>query len=51
MDQKQLLEITEQYLKEELSSDEKKAFEDLRSTFIENNHDFYKPNPGKTKPN
>ena len=23
------------------------VFEDVRSTFIENNHDFYKPNPGK----
>jgi hydroxymethylglutaryl-CoA synthase len=23
------------------------VFEDVRSTFIDNNHDFYKPNPGK----
>ena len=24
------------------------VFEDVRSTFIDNNHDFYKPNPGKS---
>jgi hypothetical protein len=46
MEQKQLLEITEQYLKEELSSDEKKAFEELRTNnnsvdqFVVDHHFF-----------
>lgn len=26
------------------------VFEDVRSTFIDNNHDFYKPNPASEYP-